>query len=78
MPPDSDQTSFVQRLRELRTQHCEAVGHPGLDAAGFAALIGIDPARYQAAEAGTAEPDLSMLARMHEKTGISLDWLIVG
>ena len=78
MPADADHPSFVERLRQLRTQHCEAVHHPGLDPAGFARLIGIDPARYAAAEAGTAEPDLAMLARLHEKTGISLDWLIVG
>ncbi len=78
MPADAENSSFVERLRELRDQHSQAVGHAGIDATGFAKLLGIDPVRYAAAEAGTAEPDLAMLARLHVKTGISLDWLIVG
>jgi len=66
------------RLVTLRAQHAEAVSRPGLTASAFAALLGLDPVVYEACEAGAAEPGLAMLAVLHRRTGVSLDWLIAG
>ena len=83
--PDSDGGQLRDALREmgsrlaqLRAQHAMAISRPGLTASAFADLLGFDPALYEACEAGAAEPGMAMLATLHRRTGVSLDWLIAG
>ena len=66
------------RLMTLRAQHAVAIARTGLTASAFAALLGLDPAFYEACEAGAAEPGIVMLAVLHRRTGVSLDWLVAG
>ena len=66
------------RLALLRAQHGQAIGHAGLPPAEFAALLHIEPILYEACESGRTDPPVVLLAALHRRTGVSLDWLIAG
>ena len=39
-------------------------------------MLGVSVASYESYERAEQEPPLSLLALLHRKTGVSLDWLI--
>ncbi len=78
MSADADETTIAGRLRVLRQQQGEAIGHPTMSETEFAKLLGVEAAGYRAAENGTSEPSMALLTALHHTTGISLDWLVMG
>ncbi len=68
--------AFAQRLQKLRHAYAGAIDLPALSAAEFAQVLGVPLASYEAYERGDQEPPMSVLVRLHRKTGVSLDWLI--
>lgn len=77
MPSSSIQlAAFALRLRNLRLAYARAIDLPELAPAEFAGMLGVERAAYEAYERGEREPPLSVLAVLHQKTGVSLDWLI--
>ncbi|MCL2427749.1 MAG: helix-turn-helix domain-containing protein [Alphaproteobacteria bacterium] len=77
MPSSSIQlAAFALRLRNLRQAYATAIDLPDLAPAEFARMLGVESASYEAYEQGEREPPLSVLALLHQKTGVSLDWLI--
>ncbi|MBO0710032.1 MAG: helix-turn-helix domain-containing protein [Acetobacteraceae bacterium] len=77
MPSSSIQlAAFALRLRNLRQAYARAIDLPDLAAGEFARMLGVESTAYEAYERGEHEPPLSVLAVLHQKTGVSLDWLI--
>ena len=77
MPSSSVQlAAFAQRLRSVRQAYARAIDLPQLAAAEFARMLGVSIASYESYEQAEQEPPLSVLALLHRKTGVSLDWLI--
>lgn len=63
---------FGRRLRAARL----ATGY--VDAADFAADLGVQPPRYRKYERGESMPPPALLDAIVHMTGQSLDWLILG
>jgi transcriptional regulator with XRE-family HTH domain len=77
MPSSSAElAAFAQRLRNLRHAFARAIDLPELAASEFARMLGVSVANYEAYERGDCEPPLSVLATLHRRTGVSLDWLV--
>lgn len=66
------QQAMGRRLRALRI----VAGYETADA--FAALLGIEPARYRKYERGEATPAIDVLESIGIKTETSIDWLLFG
>lgn len=50
----------------------------GLNQKDFAALLGLKDETYRRYERGETEPSFATLERLHRKTGVSLNFIIVG
>ncbi len=74
---DSALAGFAIRLRAVRSGYGAAIGEPELGVAEFARKIGVREADYLDYESGVREPGLAFLATLHQRTGVSLDWLLV-
>ncbi len=72
----SDLAAFAGRLHRLRVGFARAIDLPELTAAEFAKMLTIAVPDYLAYESGAREPPLSVLATLHRRTGVSLDWLV--
>lgn len=64
-------TDIAKRIVALR----EALGH---NQSAFAALVGISQPAMNNYERGLRRPDLDVAVRIHQRTGVTLDWLYMG
>jgi len=64
-------TDIARRIIALR----EALGH---NQSAFAALVGISQPAMNNYEKGLRRPDLDVAVRIHQRTGVTLDWLYLG
>jgi transcriptional regulator with XRE-family HTH domain len=62
---------IAKRLVALRTSL-------GLNQVAFAALVEISQPAMNNYERGIRRPDLDVAVRIHQRTGITLDWLYLG
>lgn len=62
---------IAKRIVALR----EALGH---NQSAFAALVGISQPAMNNYERGLRRPDLDVAVRIHQRTGVTLDWLYMG
>ena len=67
--------AFALRLRSFRIAYGKRLGRP-LSQQDFAAMLGINRARYGSYERADREPPLETLAALRRVTGVSLDELI--
>ena len=73
-----EQNTLPNRLQATRRSFGDKTGTPSLTPGDFSRRIGVPPRHYASCESGTSEPTFRLLAALHEKTGVSLDWLISG
>ena len=67
--PDED--SIGERLRQIRAKHNQSQ-------AEMALKLGVDQKKVSKVERGETRADVELLASLHEKYGVSLDWLVTG
>lgn len=51
---------------------------PNLSKKDFATILSIEAQTYRRYEIGDTEPNIASLTRIHEVTGVSLDYLVAG
>lgn len=76
--PSKPTTPFGERLEDVRITYGKATGRPKITMGDFAKILGLEDETYRRYERGETEPNVSTLAKIHEVTGTSLDFLIVG
>ena len=62
---------IARRITALRT----ALGH---NQSAFAALVGVSQPAMNNYESGLRRPDLDVAVKIHQRTGVTLDWLYLG
>lgn len=75
---EGPKTDFARRLIKVRETYGMNTRRPNLNKKEFAAALKIEAQTYRRYEIGDTEPNLSVLARIHEVTGVSLDYLVTG
>ena len=68
----SVRTAFAARLEAIRLQ----AGYDSM--AAFAAQLGLEAETYRRYERSETEPNITVLVRLSELTGLSLDYIVAG
>ena len=69
---------FAERLAETRKAYGRRIGDPEFNRQQFAAVLGLEAETYRRYERGETEPPLATLVRVHEVTGVNLNYLVAG
>lgn len=68
---EKNRLALSRRAVQLRQQYRLSIGK-------FAAMVGVPDTAWRRVEEATFLPSVGTLLLLHEKTNVSLDWLILG
>lgn len=80
MPRESKtpKDGFSIRMKQVRISHGVKLGKTRYTQADFAEALAMGTEAYSLYERGSGKPPFEKLVQIHQVTGASLDWLVLG